>query len=139
VNLMPAVAREGMMDACIEERPPIIVFFWGNPVPWIAKAHRNGIKTVVQVGSVEEAEVAVRAGADAIIAQGVEAGGHVRGTVSLWANLPAIVDAVKQVPVLASGGIATGRGAAAVLMLGGQGISIGTRFVATHESFASQE
>jgi len=139
VNLMPGVAREGMMDACIEERPPIIVFFWGDPVPWIVKAHRNGIKVLVQVGSVEEAEVAVSAGADAIIAQGCEAGGHVRATASLWANLPTIVDAVKPVPVLASGGIATGRGVAATLMLGGQGISIGTRFVATDEAFASQD
>jgi nitronate monooxygenase len=139
VNLMPAVAREGMLEACIEERPPIIVLFWGDPVPWIGEAHRNGIKVLVQVGSVEDAEVAVLAGADAIIAQGWEAGGHVRATTSLWANLPTIVDAVKPVPVLASGGIATGRGLAAALVLGGQGISIGTRFVATDEAFASQE
>jgi nitronate monooxygenase len=139
VNIMPAVAREGMIDACIEESPPLIVFFWGDPVPWVEKAHRNGIKVLVQVGCVEDAEVAVEAGADAIIAQGSEAGGHVATTTSLWVNLPAIVDAVRPVPVLASGGIATGRGLAAVVMLGGQGISIGTRFVASREAFASQE
>jgi nitronate monooxygenase len=136
---MPGVAREGMLDACIEQRPPIIVFFWGDPAPWIRKAHRNDIKVLVQVGSVEEARLAASADADGIIARGLEAGGHVRARASLWANLPAIVEAVKPVPVLASGGIATGRGVAAVLMLGGQGVSIGTRFVATHEAFASQE
>jgi nitronate monooxygenase/enoyl-[acyl-carrier protein] reductase II len=139
VNLLPAVVRDSMIDACIEERPPIIVFFWGDPTHWIGEARRNGIKVLVQVGSVEEAQVAVRAGADAIIAQGHEAGGHNRATVSLWVNLPAIVEAVKPVPVLASGGIATGRGVAAALMLGAQGVSMGTRFVATHEAFASNE
>ena len=51
VNLLPAVAREGMIDACIEERPPIIVFFLGDPSPWIGKAHQSGIKVVVQVGT----------------------------------------------------------------------------------------
>ena len=139
VNLLPGVAREGMIDACIEERPPIIVFFWGDATPWIGKAHGSGIKVLVQVGSLHEAQVAVNAGADAIIVQGSEAGGHVRATASLWANLPVIADAVKPVPVLASGGIATGRGLTAALMLGGQGISIGTRFVATHEAFASKQ
>lgn len=139
VNLMPDVAREGMIDTCIEERPPIIVFFWGNAVPWIDKAHRGGIKVLVQVGSVVEAKIAASAGVDAIIAQGLEAGGHVRARASLWANLPAIVAAVAPVPVLASGGIATGRGVAAVFMLGGQGVSMGTRFVTTDEAFAAQE
>jgi len=115
------------------------VFFWGNPGPWIERAHQNSIKVLVQVGSVEEAKVAASTGADAIIAQGLEAGGHVRAKASLWANLPAIVAAVNPVPVLASGGIATGRGLAAVLMLGGQGVSMGTRFVATYEAFAAQE
>ena len=105
VNLMPGVAREGMLDACIEERPPIIVFFWGDPAPWIRKAHRNDIKVLVQVGSVEEARLAASADADGIIAQGLEAGGHVRARASLWANLPAIVEAVKPVPVLASGAL----------------------------------
>jgi nitronate monooxygenase len=139
VNLIPDIAREGMIEAGIGEGPPIIVLFWGDPVRWIGEAHRNGIKVLVQVGSVEEADVAASAGADAIIAQGYEAGGHVKATASLWANLPRIVDTVRPIPVLASGGISTGRGLAAVLMLGGQGISIGTRFVATHEAFASQE
>ena len=139
VNLLPAVAREGMIETCIEERPPIIVFFLGDPTPWIGKAQRNGSKVLVQVGSPEEAHVAARAGPDAIIAQGVEAGGHVQATVSLSINLPAIVRAVSPLPVLASGGIATGRGVAAALMLGAQGVSIGTRFVATHEAFASAE
>jgi NAD(P)H-dependent flavin oxidoreductase YrpB (nitropropane dioxygenase family) len=139
VNLLPGVIRDSMIEACIEERPPIIVFFWGDPTHWIGEAHRHGIKVLVQVGSVAEAQAAVKAGADAIIAQGYEAGGHTRAAVSLFVNLPAIVEAVMPVPVLASGGIATGRGVAAALMLGGQGVSMGTRFVATREAFASDE
>lgn len=115
------------------------MFFWVDPTHWIGEARRNGTKVLVQVGSVEEARGAVQAGADAIIAQGREACGHGRAAVSLWVNLPAIAEAVKPVPVLASGGIATGGGVAAALMLGAQGVSMGKRFVATHEAFASGE
>jgi nitronate monooxygenase len=109
VNLLPAVAREGMIDACIEERPPIIVFFLGDPTPWIGKAQRSGIKVVVQVGTVDEERTAAQAGADAIIAQGLEAGGHVQATVLLATNLPAIVQAVSPLPVLWNAAVQRGR------------------------------
>ena len=91
----------------------------------------------LQVGSVSEAVAGAGAGVDAIIAQGVEAGGHVRGTTALSVLLPTIVDAVAPLPVIASGGIADGRGLVAALSLGAQGISIGTRFLASAEARAA--
>ena len=88
------------------------------------------------VGSVSEAREAVAAGADVIVAQGWEAGGHVRGTVSTLVLVPAVVDAVAPIPVAAAGGIADGRGIAAALALGAAGVWLGTRFVASDEALA---
>lgn len=119
----------------IEARVPLIVLFWGPPAPFVEDAHRNGVKVLIQVGSVAEAEAAAAAGVDAVIAQGIEAGGHVRGTTSIWELLPAMVEAVRPVPVLASGGIGDGAGIARALRLGAQGVSLGTRFVASDEAW----
>lgn len=111
-----------------------VVLFWGDPAPYVEEAHRNGVKVLIQVGSVEEAEAAAAAGVDAVIAQGVEAGGHVRGTTSVWELLPQTVEAISPVPVLASGGIGDGAGLARALSLGAQSVSLGTRFVASDEA-----
>ena len=111
-----------------------VVLFWGDPEPLVDDAHRSGVKILIQVGSVEEAKRAADAGVDAVIAQGVEAGGHVRGTTSIWELLPAAVEAVRPVPVLASGGIGDGAGLARALRLGAQAVSLGTRFVASEEA-----
>jgi NAD(P)H-dependent flavin oxidoreductase YrpB (nitropropane dioxygenase family) len=121
------------VDAALEEGLPLVVLFWGNPRAFVQRAHRQGAKLFIQVGSVNEAKRAADAGVDAIIAQGSEAGGHVRGTTALSVIVPEVVDAVKPLPVLASGGIAEGRGLAAALALGAQGVSIGTRFLASEE------
>ena len=121
--------------AAIEERAPLLVLFWGDPAPFVEEAHRNGVRVFVQIGSITEAEAAAAAGVDAVIAQGIEAGGHVRGTTSIWDLLPAVVEAVKPVPVLASGGIGDGAGLARALRLGAQGVSLGTRFVASDEAW----
>ncbi len=120
--------------AMIEQRVAVLVLFWGDPSEFVDEAHRVGTRVLVQVGSVDEARAAARAGVDAIIAQGVESGGHVRSRVALATLLPAVVDAVRPLPVLASGGIADGRGLAAALTLGAQGASLGTRFVASTEA-----
>jgi Nitronate monooxygenase len=90
----------------------VVVLFWGDPAPYVGVAHRAGTLVVVQVGSAGEARAAAAAGADAVIAKGVEAGGHVRGTTPIWELLPQVVDAVAPLPVLASGGIGDGAGLA---------------------------
>jgi len=120
--------------AMIAQRVAALVLFWGDPSEFVEPAHHAGTRVLVQVGSVDEARAASRAGVDAVIAQGVESGGHVRGRVTLATLLPAVIDAVRPLPVLASGGIADGRGVAAALMLGAQGVSLGTRFVASAEA-----
>ena len=112
-----------------------VVLFWGDPSPYVEGAHRHGARVMIQVGSVEEAKAAAAAGVDAVIAQGLEAGGHVRGTTSIWELLPATVEAVKPLPVLASGGIGDGAGLARALRMGAQGVSLGTRFVASNEAW----
>jgi NAD(P)H-dependent flavin oxidoreductase YrpB (nitropropane dioxygenase family) len=139
VNVILARLQEGQIDACLDEGVPLIVFFWGDPGPYVAVAHRQGTKVFVQVGSVAEAKAAAAAGVDGIIAQGCEAGGHVRSTTSLSTLLPAIVDAVRPLPVIASGGTANGNGLAAALSLGAQAVSLGTRFLCSEEAFAAPD
>jgi len=126
------------LQAATDEKVAIILF-WGDPAPYVEEAHRDGAKVLIQVGSVEEAEAAAAAGVDAVIAQGVEAGGHVRGTTSIWELLPAVVGAIAPLPVLASGGIGDGAGLAKALRLGAQGVSLGTRFVASDEAWIHPE
>lgn len=123
----------------IDARVAAIVLFWGDPAPYVEPAHDKGVKVLVQVGSVAEAQTVAAAGVDAVIAQGVEAGGHVRGTSSIWELLPAVVAAVAPMPVLASGGIGDGAGVSRAIHLGAQGVSLGTRFVASEESRAHPE
>jgi len=123
----------------LEHGVRIIVLFWGDPGPIVELARDAGAIVLLQVGSVEEARSAADAGVDAVIAQGYEAGGHVRGRTALSVLVPAIIDAVAPLPVLASGGIADGRGLAAALVLGAQGVSLGTRFVASAEAYVDAE
>lgn len=125
----------GQVEAASAMRVGAIVLFWGDPAPYVERAHRHGVKVFIQVGSVGEARAAAEAGVDAVIAQGIEAGGHVRGTTSIWKLLPATVDAVQPLPVLASGGIGNGAGVARALAMGAQGVSLGTRFVACEEAW----
>jgi nitronate monooxygenase len=123
------------MAAAIAEQVAVVVLFWGDPAPYVERARGTGVKVFIQVGSVEEASSAARAGVDAVIAQGIEAGGHVRGNTSIWDLLPATIKAIDPLPVLASGGIGDGAGIARALQLGAQGVSLGTRFVASDEAW----
>lgn len=132
------VPEAAFVDACIEERVPVLSFFWGDPTCYVEKAHNAGIKVCDQVGSVAAAKRAHRAGVDFIIAQGVEAGGHISGTVSTMVLVPRVVDTVIPVPVVAAGGIADGRGLAAALALGAEGVALGTRLIATTECNAHE-
>ena len=130
----PAAAPESVAAAA--ERAPVVDFFYAEPDPALVDiVHAAGALASWQIGSVEEARAAVDAGCDFIIAQGIEAGGHVRGQTGLLALLDAVLSAV-DVPVLAAGGIGTGRALAAVLAAGADGARIGTRFVAAEEAEA---
>ena len=104
------------------------------PAPIIARCHRAGVKVMVVCGKVSHAVAAEDAGCDAVVAQGTEAGGHT-GQVAGLALIPQTVDAVK-IPVLAAGSIVDGRGLAAALALGAQGVWMGTRFIASTEARA---
>ena len=136
VNLLLHFPVEDHVAVCLEERVPVLSLFWGDPTPYVEPAHAAGVKVFHQVGSVPDAVRAAAAGVDVIIAQGVEAGGHVAGEVSTLALVPRVVDAVSPRPVAAAGGIADGRGLVAVLALGAQAAVLGTRFLASTESRA---
>jgi nitronate monooxygenase len=117
-------------------RAKVIDFFYHDPVPSLVEVvHQRGALACWQVGSRDEAIAAVEAGCDFIIAQGIEAGGHVRGRIGLLALLNQVLESVG-VPVLAAGGIGTGRAMAAALAAGADGVRVGTRFVAADEAGA---
>ena len=136
VNLLLEFPIEEDFNVCVDERVPVISFFWGDPSPYVERAHAAGLKVIDQVGSVDAAERSARAGVDVIIAQGAEAGGHIAGQVATMALVPRVVDAVSPVPVAAAGGIADARGLVAALALGAEGVVLGTRFLATPEAAA---
>jgi nitronate monooxygenase len=122
--------------ALAARRARLVEFFWGWPDPALVEViHEHGALVSWQVGSTAEATAAVTAGADLVVAQGVAAGGHVRGTIGMLALLEAVLDAV-DVPVLAAGGVGSGRTLAAALAAGADGARVGTRFVAAAEANA---
>ena len=123
----------GWTEVALEERVPVLVAGLGNPGPVTAQAHRLGIKVMALCGNVKQARDHVANGVDVVIAQGHEAGGHT-GRVAGLVLVPAVVDAVAPVPVVAAGGMADGRGLVAALALGAVGVWLGTRFIATHEA-----
>jgi enoyl-[acyl-carrier protein] reductase II len=127
-------------DACVEltlaQRVPVLSLSWGRAAELTARAHDAGLKVVHQVTTPEDAGGVAAEGADVVIAQGSEGGGHVGGNMATMALVPQAVDLVKPVPVIAAGGIADGRGLAAAIMLGAQGVLMGTRFLATVECHA---
>ena len=135
--LLPYVDPEILMMA--SRRARVVDFFWGDPDPdLVEQVHAEGALASWQVGSVREAISAEKAGCDFISAQGIEAGGHLRGQLSLLPLLEGVLDAVS-VPVLASGGIGSARSIAAVLQAGAAGVRVGTRFIAAAESNAHPE
>jgi len=139
VNLIPAATDPGLLDAqvaeCIALEVPAVCLFWELSVGIVRRLRQAGIIVICQVGSAEEAREAMMAGAHAVIAQGHEAGGHVRSVVSRDRLLSEVLGAV-EIPVLAAGGVASGADLAAILARGADGAVIGTAFLATRESFA---
>lgn len=137
LNFLLFMVDEEAFQAGLDEAPPIMAFAWPRRdqdlKPYFERAHRAGCKITFMAGTVDEAVRGVAAGADVIIAQGTEGGGHV-GWMTTLTLVPMVVDAIGDVPVLAAGGIADGRGLAAAIVLGAQGALMGTRFLATEES-----
>ena len=134
VNLVLEWEQHERLAVALEEGVAVVSLFWGDPAPYVTAIREGGARCIVTIGSAAEAQRAVSAGADAIVAQGWEAGGHVWGEVSTLALVPAVVDAISPVPVVAAGGVSDGRGLAAVLSLGAAGAWVGTRFVASQEA-----
>jgi len=132
VNIMlMSPNAEDLAQLVIDEKVPVVTTGAGSPGKFIDGWKNAGVKTIPVVPSVALAKRMVRAGADAIIAEGTESGGHI-GENTTMCLVPQVVDAV-DVPVIAAGGIADGRGIAASFMLGAQGVQIGTRFLAAEE------
>jgi nitronate monooxygenase len=123
---------EQHFDAVLEEQVPIVALSFGGPQPWLEKAKASGAKVMCQVQSMAHARQAVDGGADVLVAQGNEAGGHT-GTMNLLPLLVQVVEAFPGTPVMASGGIGSGRALAAVLAAGAEGVWSGTAFLATPE------
>src|SRR5262245_27778956 len=115
--------------ACVEERVPVLAFSFGDPTPYVAEAKRAGAKVLCQVQTPEAARLALALGADVLVAQGNEAGGHT-GRLGTLPFLAQVLDMAGRALVIASGGIATGRALAAVLVAGGEGAWIGTPLLA---------
>ncbi len=124
-----------LLDLVLERRPPAVMLSFGEVQPHAGKIKAAGALLLCQVQTVDQARQAIAQGADVLVAQGAEAGGHgmARGTLAL---VPAVVDVAGDVPVAAAGGIADGRGLAAALMLGADGVLMGTRFYASQEAAA---
>ena len=121
------------LDQALEAGLRIVSVMWGDSSSYVKAVHDAGGIVLHTVGSAEEARRAVASGVDVIVAQGWEAGGHVWGTVATLPLVPAVVDAVTPVPVIAAGGISDARGVAAVLALGAQAAWLGTRFLLATE------
>lgn len=137
LNLLLFVSDDAAIDTVLAERPAVFSTAWPWPEqdlrPIFERAHAAGAHVVHMVAGVEEARRAAEAGADVIVAQGTEGGGHV-GTVAGMVLVPMVARAVEPIPVVAAGGIATGAQLAAALLLGAEGVLMGTRFLATTES-----
>ncbi len=137
---MPRAGRRMMgsftqqqVDAILELKVPIFASGLGNPAPYVQAFHAQGAKVIGLVGNVKNARRVAEGGSDVVVAQGHEAGGHT-GRIGTMALVPQVVDAVSPTPVLAAGGIGDGRGIAAALAMGAQGVWVGTAFLVTREA-----
>jgi len=140
VNYLLAYGEPKSLPVALDAGAPVVQFAWGIPTAeHIAAVRGAGAKMGIQVGSPDGAKRALDAGADYLICQGLEAGGHVQSTMALSDYLPRAIEEAKSVPVLAAGGISHGSHIRRVLVAGASGVLVGTRFVATQEAFAHDE
>lgn len=137
VGLITWSANPGVVELVLRYQPHAVMLSFGDPRPYVSAIKSAGCKLICQVQGLDEVRLAQEAEADIIVAQGTEAGGHGGGRATL-PLVPAVVDAVASIPVVAAGGIADGRGLAAALMLGAHGALIGTRFYASAEALGHE-
>jgi nitronate monooxygenase len=130
--------RPGLLDSVLARRPAAVMLSFGDPRPFAHAIRASGAKLICQVQKLAQAHEAVEAGADVIVAQGTEAGGHGQSQ-PLFTLLPQVVDACPDIPVVAAGGIADGRGVAAAMVFGAEGVLMGTRFYACQEAAGHPE
>jgi len=138
VNLRADMVQLDHVRAAIDADVRIFHLFWGDPSPFMEVIKASEARTLVTVGDSVAARMALDAGADGLVAQGVEAGGHVLGETPLKQLLDSVVPLAGEVPVIAAGGLADTDDVSAVMALGASGVVLGTRFVATKESAAHQ-
>ena len=131
-HVVPAL-DEAVFAMSLKARPALISLALADPGDLVERIHDAGCKAMMQVTTVAQARQAAERGVDIIVAQGSDGGGYI-GNVGTLALVPQVVDAVRPLPVIAAGGIADGRGLAAALMLGAEGINLGTRFLACEEA-----
>lgn len=133
INVM-LMARnvEEIVEVCCQEKVAFVTTGAGNPVPWIDKFHAAGIKVIPVVPNLKLAKRMEAAGADAIVIEGMEAGGHI-GKMTTMSLMENVLPIVKSIPVIVAGGICDGRAIAAAFLMGADGVQMGTRFMATIE------
>ena len=124
---------KSQVDAILELKVPVFASGLGNPAPYFEAFHAQGAKVIGLVGNVKAARKVAEGGADVVVAQGTEAGGHT-GRIGTMALLPQVIDAIEPTPVLAAGGIGDGRGIAGALALGADGVWVGTAFLVSREA-----
>lgn len=133
IGFLTWALRPALLDAALEHRPAAVMLSFGDPTPFADTVVRSDARLIMQVTDLDEARQALDVGADIVVAQGGEAGGH-GGRRATLPFVPAVVDLAGSTPVLAAGGIADGRGLAAALVLGAAGALVGTRFQASREA-----
>jgi len=136
-NIILPMSNGTDVAACFDGGIDVLVFFWDDIQPFVKDARSRGIFIVSQCGNAEDAVRAADAGADGIIVQGLESGGHVSSSQNLIPNLENIIRHVKPLPCIAAGGLSTGAQIKDALSSGAKAVSLGTRFLATHEANAT--
>lgn len=135
-NIILPMSDGSDIEACFDGAVDVLVLFWGDPQPFVADAHKRNMFVIAQCGGADDAVAAADAGVDAVIVQGTEAGGHVKATAPLATSLAETVKVLGSLPVIAAGGLASGSDIESVLGSGASAVSLGTRFLASHESQA---
>ena len=133
VNVMlMAPNKDEIVDVICEEKPAFVTLGAGNPVPYFAKLKEAGIKVIPVIPNVKLAKRVATAGADAMVAEGMEAGGHI-GVLTTMALMTQVIPEIKDIPVVMAGGFGDGRGLAAAMLMGAGGVQMGTRFLVAEE------